>query len=124
MRHNSYKKLIIPLTIIPVGLFYFLLLFIPLVFVFYYSLQQNPHFESSPEGLSFYNYYYYFSRPHYTNVIFRTLWFAILTTVGSVVIGYSASMVLRRVMHRIGSTAVLLLAFPILSGPIVRPLGI
>ena len=123
MRHNSYKKLIIPLTIIPVGLFYFLLLFIPLGFVFYYSLQQNPHFEFSPEGLSFYNYYYYFSRSHYNNVIFRTLWFAILTTLGSVVIGYSASMVLRRVMNRIGSTAVLLLAFPILSGPIVTVLG-
>jgi len=123
LKNKLYKKLIILSTIIPVGLFYFLLLFIPFGFVFYYSLQQNPHLEFSPEGLSFYNYYYYFSRPHYINVIFRTLWFAILTTVGSVVIGYSASMVLRRVMHRIGSTAVLLLAFPILSGPIVTVLG-
>ena len=101
----------------------FLLLFIPLGVVFYYSLQQNPHLDLSPEGLSFFNYFYFFTRPHYINVIFRTLWFAILTTIGSVVIGYGASMVLRRVMHRIGSTAVLLLAFPILSGPIVTVLG-
>ncbi len=123
LKNYINKKTIIASTIFPVGLFYLLLLFIPLIFVFFYSLQPNPHFDKSPQGLSFYNYYYFFSRPHYVNVIFRTLWLSILTTVGSVVIGYGASMVLRKLMHKIGSTAVLLLAFPILSGPIITVLG-
>jgi putative spermidine/putrescine transport system permease protein len=95
----------------------------PLAVVFYYSLQPNPLTSGSGAGLSFGNYRYFLTQPHYVNVLVRTLRFAALTTVASVAVGYGAALVLRHVSERVGSLAALVLTFPILSGPIVTVMG-
>lgn len=110
-------------TLIPATLFFLLFLIVPLGVVFYYSLQANPLVRSGEEGLSIANYTYLLARPYYVQVILRTLRFSLITTVVSVGVGYGAALVLRRLAERIGSTAVLVLAFPILSGPIVTVMG-
>lgn len=110
-------------ALIPALLFFFLILVLPMGVVFYYSLQANPLVDSGSERLSAANYLYLLSRSYYVQVILRTLRFSAITTVISVAVGYGATLVLRRVSERIGSTAVLVLAFPILSGPIVTVMG-
>jgi putative spermidine/putrescine transport system permease protein len=108
---------------IPALLFFFVFLIAPMVVVFYYSLLPNPLVGSGDETVSAANYLYLLSRPYYVDVILRTLRFSAITTVISVAVGYGAVLVLRRISERIGSTAVLVLAFPILSGPIVTVMG-
>ncbi len=107
----------------PPTLFFLIFLIAPLCVVIYFSLQPNPLVSSTDGVLSIGNYVYFLTRPQYVGVIIRTLRFAAITTIGSVLIGYMATLVLRRISGRIGSTAVLLLAFPILSGPIVTVMG-
>ncbi|MFQ5858040.1 MAG: ABC transporter permease [Anaerolineae bacterium] len=110
-------------ALLPASVFFLIFLIAPLGVVVYYSLQPNPLVGDAEDGLSLVNYAYFLARSHYVRVIARTLRFALLTTIGSVIIGYGAALVLRRVSERIGSTAVLVLAFPILSGPIVTVMG-
>ncbi len=110
-------------ALLPAGLFYLVFLLAPLGVVVYFSLQPNPLVGTAEDGLSLGNYAYFLTRPYYVSTITRTLRFAFLATLGSVAIGYGAALVLRRVSERIGSTAVLVLAFPILSGPIVTVMG-
>jgi len=110
-------------ALIPALIFFFLFLVAPMGVVFYYSLLPNPLVRSGEETVSAANYLYLISRPYYVQVILRTLRFSLIVTVISVAVGYGAALVLRRISERIGSTAVLVLAFPILSGPIVTVMG-
>ena len=110
-------------AILPALIFFTLFLIAPLGVVIYYSLLPNPLVGSGDETISVANYSYILSRPYYVQVLLRTLRFSLITTVVSVVIGYGAALVLRRLSERVGSTAVLILAFPILSGPIVTVMG-
>jgi len=96
---------------------------IPLIVVLYYSLQPSILIEEQGQGLSLANFAYFFSRPYYVQAIFRTLRFAFITTLISLTIGYGTSLVLRGVSERFGNTAILILTFPILSGPIVTIMG-
>ena len=122
-RKSRVRSFLPFLPLAPASLFFIAFLIAPLGVVFYYSLQSNPLIGEATEGLSFANYVYFFQRSHYVNVIFRTLRLALITTVVSVVIGYLATLVLRQMSERLGSTAVLVLAFPILAGPIVTVMG-
>ena len=110
-------------AVLPALLFFVLFLIAPLGVVIYYSLLPNPLVTSGDETISIANYTYLLSRPYYVQVILRTLRFSLITTVVSVAVGYGAALVLRRLSERVGSTAVLILAFPILSGPIVTVMG-
>ena len=110
-------------AILPALIFFTLFLIAPLGVVIYYSLLPNPLVGSGDETISVANYSYILSRPYYVQVLLRTLRFSLITTLVSVVIGYGAALVLRRLSERVGSTAVLILAFPILSGPIVTVMG-
>jgi putative spermidine/putrescine transport system permease protein len=108
---------------LPAILFFLLFLIAPLGVVAYYSLQANPIVSGADQGWSLANYVYFLQKPYYVEVILRTLRFSLLSTAGSLIIGYGAALVLRRLSTRIGSTAILVLTFPILSGPIVTVMG-
>ena len=110
---------------IPALFFNAVFLIAPLVVVLYYSLQQSglDIVAQGNGGLSFSNYAYFFSQPYYRDIIFRTLRLSALATVGSLVIGYVTSLVLRGMAEKLGSTPVLILSFPILCGPIVTIMG-
>lgn len=110
-------------TLVPATVFFVVFLLAPLVVVSYYSLQPNTLVAGKEGTLGLQNYLYYLSHSYYVQVVYRTLSFSLITTMVSVVIGYGAALVLRRISERIGSTAVLLLTFPILSGPIVTVMG-
>jgi len=109
--------------LLPATLFFIVFLVVPLVVVVYYSLQPSVLTPDTVTGLSLTNFAYFFSRPYYVGTIFRTLRFALISTAFSLAIGYTASLVLRKVSESLGNTAVLILAFPILSGPIVTIMG-
>ncbi len=121
-RRARRRALNVLLPLLPASLFFAIFLIAPLGVVGYYSLQPGV-LTSDAESLSLANYAYYLARPHYVAVITRTLEFALATTVISVLVGYGASLVLRKVSETIGSTAILILAFPILAGPIVTVMG-
>ncbi len=108
---------------LPAALFFLAFMIVPLIVVVYYSLQPSVLNADTVSGLSLANFTYFFSRPYYVGTIYRTLRFALISTFFSMIIGYTASLVLRKVSERLGNTAVLLLAFPILSGPIVTIMG-
>lgn len=114
------KNIVLPL--LPAGLFFLIFLIIPLGVVTYYSFQPSKIISDAGNSI-FANYIYFFSKTHYVSVITRTLWFAIVTTVISVTVGYGTSFILRNISKSIGSIAILVLTFPILSGPIVTVLG-
>ncbi len=109
--------------VLPAGLFSLIFMIIPLIVVLYRSLQPSILIEDQDQGLTLANFVYFLSRPHYVRTIFRTLRFAFTATFFSVAIGYGASLVLRRVSGSLGNTAILVLTFPILSGPIVTIMG-
>lgn len=122
LKRNFSRKWRPFLPLLPAGLFFLIFLLIPLGVVTYYSLQPSV-VTADADPLSIANYLYFLSRPHYVAVILRTLKFGFITTVISVVLGYGVALVLRKLSGSLGSTAVLALAFPILSGPIVTILG-
>ena len=93
----------------------------PVAVVIYESL--TPSALVNATGLSLANYVHYFGTFFYYDAILETLKLAVSATVLSVLIGYGASLVLRRVTHIFGSTAVLLLAFPIMAGPMATVMG-
>lgn len=113
----------ISLLLLPAGLFFFIFMIIPLIVVMYYSLQPNILLEEQDQGFTLANFAYFLSRTYYVQTIFRTLRFALISTFFSIIIGYGASLVLRRVSESLGNTAILILTFPILSGPIVTIMG-
>ena len=126
MAESALSRIAIPprllLPLIPSLAFFIIFLIIPIGVVIGYSLEPNQLVTSS-DSTSLDNYAYFLERPHYTGVIVRTLRFAFITTFISVTVGYITSLILRGVSQKFGSTAVLILAFPILSGPIVTVMG-
>jgi ABC-type spermidine/putrescine transport system permease subunit I len=116
MRIN-YLPLLLPAIVI-----FFVFLVIPMGVIFYYSLEANP-LTGEGEGLSLANYVFFFTRPHYVQTIARTLRISLLATLGSVLLGYIATLILRNVSEKAGSTAILILVFPVLSGSIVTIMG-
>jgi putative spermidine/putrescine transport system permease protein len=105
--------------IIPTGLLYMLIVFIPTGVIAYRSLQTNDVVAQG--GLA--NYLYFFQSPYYMQSIFMTLRISLITTVISVVLGYGTSLILRYASKSLGNIAILALAFPILTGPIVTTMG-
>ncbi len=120
---NSLATPTLNWAVVPALLFFLVFLVVPIGVVFYYSLLPNPVVSDTEKAISLSNYTYLFAHSYYVQVIYRTIRFSLIATVLSVGIGYGAVLVLRRISHRIGSTAVLVLAFPILSGPIVTVMG-
>jgi putative spermidine/putrescine transport system permease protein len=122
-RQKLSPRLNVGPALFPALIFFVIFLIVPMAIVIYYSLQPNPLILDGPENLSLNNYVYFFERSHYVKVIFHTLRLSVIATAGSLLIGYGAALILRKMSERIGNTAVLLLAFPILSGPIVVVMG-
>lgn len=114
MRTRSYL-----LLIIPTGLLYLFVVFIPTGVITFGSMQPNSFVKEG--GIA--NYIYFFQTPLYWRAIIFTLKISFITTLISLVLGYGTSLILRYTSKSLGNSAILVLAFPILSGPIVTTMG-
>ncbi|OGO12141.1 MAG: hypothetical protein A2Y53_02135 [Chloroflexi bacterium RBG_16_47_49] len=122
-RFISLNKIRAYIGFFPASVFFSIFLIIPLIILLLLSIEPSDvtGYKGNYPWLS--NYLYYFKSEYYRSIIIRTLRFATITTVLSVVIGYVAALILRRIASRFGNIAVLVLTFPIFSGSIVTVLG-
>ena len=108
------------LLLAPASIYLFIFLVLPLFVTLFHSLQPSPIvFSTKPWA----NYVYFFKTNYLIRVLIRTIRFASISTIISLVLGYLVAIILRQRAEGIGSTAILILSYPILSGPIVTVMG-
>jgi ABC-type spermidine/putrescine transport system permease subunit I len=96
-------------------------LVLPLTVIVADSLAPNPIVQF--QGLSLGNYTYLLSHQFYLDVVFRSIAWALITTVLALPLGYVAAMILTTLIGRMANFAMMALTFPILAGPLVVILG-
>ncbi|KAA0693680.1 ABC transporter permease [Neorhizobium sp. P12A] len=96
-------------------------LVLPLTVIVADSLAPNPIVQF--QGLSLGNYTYLLSHRFYLDVVFRSIAWALITTVLALPLGYVAAMILTTLTGRMANFAMMALTFPILAGPLVVILG-
>lgn len=99
-------------------------LFLPLALMARYSLAVYDPAEMAAEGLTLANYAKFFSDPFYRDVLLRTIWVAVLTTLSCLVLGVPAAYVISRTKSsRLRTILVLSSIIPLLMGNAVRVAG-
>lgn len=98
-----------------------LLLVIPLAATVYLSLSPNVLVQF--DGPAVDNFVYLFGKPYYLDVLLRTLRVSFLVTLVCLLIGYPAAYALKEFSDQTGSALIIMLTFPILTGPLVVVLG-
>ena len=109
------------LPLVPAIAFLAVFLVAPLIATVWSSLSPNAVVKF--EGHGFGNYGYLFGKAYYIDTIVRTLRIALVVTVIALLVGYPAAYFLRDLSERIGSTMIIVLTFPILTGPLIVVLG-
>jgi ABC-type spermidine/putrescine transport system permease subunit I len=99
----------------------FLLLALPLAATVYLSLSPNVLLPFNGPALD--NFRYLFGKTYYVDVLARTMRISFVVTLIALLIGYPAAGVLKGLSERLGSTLIVGLTFPILTGPLVVVLG-
>ncbi|MGA7792603.1 MAG: ABC transporter permease [Candidatus Acidiferrales bacterium] len=107
--------------LLPAAIFLILFFVLPLALTVVLSLSPNVLVQFRGPGLG--NFRYLFSKPYYVDVVIRTLNIAVFTTAFALLIGYPAAYSLKSISDRVGSTLIIGLTFPILTGPLVVVLG-
>ena len=118
-RINSTSLLLAPsLALILLGLM------MPLLLMLRYSLNHWTPGEMMVSAFTFENYARFFSDTFYLNVLFRTLWMSLVSTVACLVLGLPAAYYLSRLKTRWLKTALILaVVIPLLMGNAVRAAG-
>jgi putative spermidine/putrescine transport system permease protein len=111
------------LLLAPGLVFLSIFLVIPLTLSLWYSLHPDRLAGGGGAALSLANYAYLLRHGIYVDAFARTLRLAGYVVISSLLIGYPAALVLRRLHGRMGSTLILALSFPILAGPVVIVMG-
>jgi len=109
------------LPLVPALLFLAVFLIAPLAATVWSSL--SPNVVIKFEGHGFDNFRYLFGKAYYIETILRTLRIALIVTLIALAVGYPAAYILRDLSERIGATMIIVLTFPILTGPLVVVLG-
>ncbi len=109
------------LQLFPAFIFLTLFFLLPLAVTVKLSLSPNVLVQFVGPGLG--NFRYLLSKPYYFGVLLRTLNIALLTTVVALLVGYPAAYALKTMRGRAGSTLIIGLTFPVLTGPLVIVLG-
>jgi ABC-type spermidine/putrescine transport system permease subunit I len=109
------------LALLPAVVAILLLLVIPLAATVYLSLSPNVLVQFDGPALD--NFLYLFGKPYYLDVLWRTLRVSFFVTLACLLIGYPAAYALKEVSGQTGSALIIMLTFPILTGPLVVVLG-
>lgn len=107
----------------PATLVVVLVIVVPALQLFRYSLNHFDPTELMESALTFENYRSFISDPYYRNVLFTTLKIAALCTVLSLLCGYPVAYSLAKTRSRFKSLLVIALVFPLLVGNVVRAAG-
>jgi len=118
-RINPTSLLLAPsLAIVLLGLM------MPLLLMLRYSVNHWTPGEMMVSAFTFENYARFFSDTFYLNVLFRTLWMSLVSTVACLVLGLPAAYYLSRLKTRWLKTALILaVVIPLLMGNAVRAAG-
>jgi putative spermidine/putrescine transport system permease protein len=109
------------LLLAPALLLLTLLLFVPLGATAYLSLQPNGIVQFDAPGVG--NFSYLFSKEYYVGAIWRTARISFWVTAAGLVLGYATALALRATLSGRSGSAIIALAYPVLTGPLIVVLG-
>jgi putative spermidine/putrescine transport system permease protein len=117
-KHGLAAALVGPATI-----FVAIMLMIPIVILFRYSLNAFVPGKFMVEALTIENYVKFFTDPYYTSILWRTLRVAALCTLICLVMGFPLAYVLARTQTRYKNLLIMLVVLPLFMGNAVRAAG-
>jgi putative spermidine/putrescine transport system permease protein len=120
-RRRAQRDWLTPVLLLPAALLLIVFLAVPLCATVWLSLSPNVLVHFPGHGIG--NFAYMLSKSYYIGVGLRTLRLALETTVVSLVLGYTAALVLRDLPARVSGALTLAMTLPILAGPLVVVLG-
>ncbi len=108
---------------LPATLVVLVVLALPLVLLFRYSLNEYDRFDMMREAFTFRNYAAIFGDPFFRNVLTRTIMVAAISTTLALVLGFPVAYFIARAAVRWKSALIICVVFPLLVGNLVRAAG-
>jgi putative spermidine/putrescine transport system permease protein len=107
----------------PATIFVAIMLMIPIVILFRYSLNAFVPGKFMVDALTIENYVKFFTDPYYTTILWRTLRVAALCTLICLIMGFPLAYVLARTQTRYKNLLIMLVVLPLFMGNAVRAAG-
>ena len=117
-RFGAATGLLSPATLLVLGS-----LVLPMLTLLRYSFNAYDPMLLMRETFTLENYTRFFAEPYFHEVIITTLAVALISTVGSILLGFPIAYFLARTQSRFKSVLVVLVIFPLLVGNVVRAAG-
>ncbi len=111
------------LLAVPATLLVVMILGLPLVLLFRYSLNQYDRYDMMREALTLDNYAAIFRDAFFRNVLMRTILVAAISTAVALVLALPVAYFIARAPARLKSALIILVVFPLLVGNLVRAAG-
>ena len=111
------------LLAVPATLLVVMILGLPLVLLFRYSLNQYDRYDMMREALTLDNYAAIFRDAFFRNVLMRTILVAAVSTAVALVLALPVAYFIARAPARFKSALIILVVFPLLVGNLVRAAG-
>jgi len=111
------------LPAVPATLLVVLILGLPMVLLFRYSLNQYDRYDMMREALTLDNYLAIFRDAFFRNVLLRTIFVAAVSTGATLVLALPVAYFIARAPARWKSLLIILVVFPLLVGNLVRAAG-
>jgi putative spermidine/putrescine transport system permease protein len=111
------------LPAVPATLLVVLIVGLPVVLLFRYSLNQYDRYDMMREALTLDNYLAIFRDAFFRNVLLRTIVVAAVSTAAALVLAFPVAYFIARAPARWKSPLVILVVFPLLVGNLVRAAG-
>ena len=111
------------LLAVPATLLVLMILGLPLVLLFRYSLNQYDRYDMMREALTLDNYAAIFRDAFFRNVLMRTILVAAISTAVALVLALPVAYFIARAPARFKSALIILVVFPLLVGNLVRAAG-
>ncbi len=111
------------LLAVPATLLVVMILGLPLVLLFRYSLNQYDRYDMMREALTLDNYAAIFRDAFFRNVLLRTILVAAISTAVALVLALPVAYFIARAPARFKSALIILVVFPLLVGNLVRAAG-
>jgi putative spermidine/putrescine transport system permease protein len=111
------------LLAVPATLLVLMILGLPLVLLFRYSLNQYDRYDMMREALTLDNYAAIFRDAFFRNVLMRTILVAAMSTAVALVLALPVAYFIARAPARFKSALIILVVFPLLVGNLVRAAG-
>ena len=111
------------LLAVPATLLVVMILGLPLVLLFRYSLNQYDRYDMMREALTLDNYAAIFRDAFFRNVLLRTILVAAISTAAALALALPVAYFIARAPARFKSALIILVVFPLLVGNLVRAAG-